>query len=146
MSPGTQTAREVEAKITNFSNSALLNVLLKVTGLYLCGQYVLKHLIRLICPSVVSTSSIISQFVKESKVWYFNFTFHSQIGQQLSQKLEGTPMKREGLCRLILSAIVHISLDFKTMQAEICMVHQCTFTGNKRTPYCIRKEAGRNSL
>lgn len=119
MSPGTQASREAQAKITDFSNGAFLNVILKVTRLYLCGQCVLKHLIRPICASVVSTSSIISQFVKESKVWDLNFTFHFQIGQQLSQKLEGTPKKHEGLSRLILSAIVHTSLDFKTMQAEI---------------------------
>ncbi|CAN7987423.1 unnamed protein product [Ixodes pacificus] len=120
MSPGMQTAREAQAKITDFSNGTFLYVILKVTGLYLCGQYVLKYLIRLFpVYAAVPTSSSFAQFVKESKMWDLNFTFRSQIGQKLSQKLEGTPKKRKGLSRLILSAMVHTSLDFKTMQAEI---------------------------
>lgn len=71
---------------------ALLKILRRM---YFRGQYELKHSIRRCSATAVLESSIISQFLKKSKVSDLNFEFYAKIEPQLSQKLAGMPKKHE---------------------------------------------------
>lgn len=73
-----------------------------------CNQYDLKISIRPFLVSGVRTSFVISQFLKESKLWNLNFAFHFSFGPYLFQNC---PNKHEGLLPLILHPSIGSRMD-----------------------------------